>query len=64
MRVGDGKHLNIFVCKAKENREFDCPVSALEDDIIMNFYTWSVELETYHWSYPYVQLRKSKDQST
>jgi len=39
MRVGDGKHLNIFVCKAKENREFDCPVSALEDDIIMNFYT-------------------------
>jgi len=39
MHVRDGNHLNIFAYRAKENKEFDCPLSALEDDIIMNFYT-------------------------
>jgi hypothetical protein len=33
MHVGDENHLNMFVCRTKENKEFDCPVSALEDDM-------------------------------
>jgi hypothetical protein len=44
MHVGDGNHLNNFVCRAKENRKFDCPMSTLEDDINMKFYTRSVSL--------------------
>jgi hypothetical protein len=30
-------NLNIFLCWAKENRKFDCPVFTLEDNISMNF---------------------------
>jgi len=37
MHVGDGNYLNIFFCRAKENRKFYCPMSTIEDDINMNF---------------------------